>query len=82
MLESLNDWTSNLRNGNFTRVAYVDISKAFDSVCHSKLIYKLSKLSVSGNMLSVLTSFLHRRSQQVKVDGCLSSSVHINSGVI
>ena len=49
MLESLNDWTVNINNGNFTRVAYVDFSKAFDSVCHNKLLYKLSCAGIDGN---------------------------------
>ena len=32
LLQSLNDWTLSIRNGAYSRVAYVDFAKAFDSV--------------------------------------------------
>ena len=81
LLESLNDWTLTMRDGYYTRVAYIDFAKAFDSVCHSKLIYKLSMLGISGSLLALLTSYLDKRTQQVKIQNSLSKSVLINSGV-
>ena len=68
-------------DGYYTRVAYIDFAKAFDSVCHSKLIYKLSMLGISGSLLALLTSYLDKRTQQVKIQNSLSKSVLINSGV-
>src|SRR5579864_2585160 len=56
LLETLNHWTLAMRNGYFTRVAYIDFARAFDSVCHSKLIYKLSMLCISSSLLAVLVS--------------------------
>jgi len=38
LLESLSDWTLNIVNGRRQAVAYIDFAKAFDSVCHSKLL--------------------------------------------
>jgi len=32
--------------------AYIDYSKAFDTVCHSKLLAKLAALGTGGNLLS------------------------------
>ena len=58
MLESLNDWTINIKNGNYTRVAFVDLAKAFDTVCHSKLILKLSWFGISRPLLNILNEFL------------------------
>ena len=81
LLESLNHWTLTLKNCHYTRVAYIDFARAFDSVCHSKLIHKLSLLGISGSLLSVLTSYLSHRTQQVKIDGTLSKTVNITSGV-
>ena len=81
LLESLNDWTVNIRNGNFTRVAYVDFARAFDSICYAKLIFKLSKLGVSGSLLKIFESFLKDRSQKVVIDGISSNSVDMSSGV-
>ena len=41
LLESLNDWTISLGLSYSVAVAYIDFSRAFDSVCHSKLLLKL-----------------------------------------
>ena len=38
MLESLNDWSIAVENGKSQTVAYIDFAKAFDSVCHAKLL--------------------------------------------
>jgi len=77
IMETLNDWTLTMKDGYYTRVAYIDFARAFDSVCHSKLIYKLSCLGVGGSLLAVLTSYLDNRTQQVKIQNTLSKSVFI-----
>jgi len=41
LLDSLNDLTLAINNKQSVSGAYVDYSKAFDVVRHSKLIYKL-----------------------------------------
>jgi hypothetical protein len=81
MLESLNDWSINVRNGYYTRVALIDFAKAFDSVCHTKLLYKLSVLGINGPLLNVIKSFLSERSQRVKIQGAVSLPVKLISGV-
>ena len=40
-LESTYDWTISLNNRTPVDVLYIDFSKAFDSVVHSKLTHKL-----------------------------------------
>jgi hypothetical protein len=70
-----------MKDGYYTRVAYIDFARAFDSVCHSKLIYKLSSLGITGSLLAVLTSYLDNRTQQVRIQNTLSKSVLIKSGV-
>jgi len=42
LTETLNVWTFALDNKQSITAAYVDFSKAFDTVCHSKLVNKLS----------------------------------------
>lgn len=81
LLESLNDWTINIRNGSYTRVAFIDFAKAFASVCHSKLLYKLSCLGISGSLLNIIKSFLSCRAQKVVIQGTASEYVNISSGV-
>ena len=40
------------------RANFLDISKAFDKVWHEGLIFKLELIGISGNLLSLLKSFL------------------------
>lgn len=42
---------------------------------HKGLLAKLEQLGLSGNLLSLLTSYLHNRSLKVVVNGC-TSSIH------
>ena len=46
------------------RSVYLDISKAFDRVWHDRLIYKLKRCGVSGDLLSLIQSFLKNRKQR------------------
>jgi ribonuclease P/MRP protein subunit RPP40 len=81
LLESLNEWTINLKNGNCTRVAHIDFTRAFDSVCHSKLLLKLSKYGIKGNLLQIIESFLSDRSQRVAIENEFSNTADMISGV-
>ena len=49
--ESLNDWSLCVENGKRQQVAYIDFAKAFDSVCHNKLIAKLRMHGICGSLL-------------------------------
>ena len=82
LLESLNDWSLNIENGKCQKVAYIDFAKAFDSVCHSKLITKLRMYGIGGCLLQWISDFLTGRSQQTKVGDHLSYVVYIISGVV
>jgi hypothetical protein len=81
LIESLNDWTINIKNGNITRVAFIDFSRAFDTVCHKKLLYKLACYGVRGQLLNIIESFLYNRSQRVILNGQISETVCVSSGV-
>ena len=63
------------------RGVFLDISKAFDKVWHDGLIFKLKCNGVGGNMLSLLSSFLHDRFQRVVLNGQSSNWVKITAGV-
>ena len=62
-------------------IGILDFSKAFDKVPHLRLFHKLEHYGVVGNILNWLTSFLSGRSQQVAINGILSSSIVVTSGV-
>ncbi len=81
LLECLNNWTYNFDHHISTHVVYLDYSKCFDKVCHSKLLYKLSQYGITGSAYMWFKNFLANRVQTVKVNNSFSSQVHVLSGV-
>ena len=63
------------------RSVYLDISKAFDRVWHDGLIYKLRQTGVSGQLLSLIQSFLTDRMQRTVLNGKTSQRGKISAGV-
>ena len=47
----------------------LDMSKAFDSIWHEGLIYKLKTIGVSNNLLIPLQIFLGNRHQRILLNG-------------
>ena len=60
---------------------YLDFSKAFDSVDHSTLLSKIIHISFDEDFLKLINSFSSPRRQGVKLDGVLSESLPVTSGV-
>ena len=63
-------------------VGILDLSKAFDKVSHPRLLHKLNHYGIQGKMLNWLRAFLSDRTQQVIVNGSLSSHCNVTLGVI
>ena len=63
------------------RIVFGDISKAFDRVWHSGIIYKLKTCGITGSLNKWFASYLHNRKQQVVIDGCTSDQGLIEAGV-
>ena len=63
------------------RANFLDISKAFDKVWHEGLIFKLQNIGISGNLLSLLKSFLNNRFQRVVLNGQCSNWSSVLPGV-
>ena len=64
-----------------TDVIYLDLAKAFVSVPHKRLIYKLSKYGITGNLLHWISNFLSQRRQYVRVNLALSEGKSVINGV-
>ena len=64
-----------------TRAVALDISKAFDMVWHAGLLHKLKSYGISGQIFSLISSFLSNRQLQVVVDGKSSQEYPGNAGV-
>lgn len=70
-----------LDSGSQMDVIYTDFSKAFDSVDHNILSYKLEAIGFRGSMLSWLRSYLCDRTQRVRFQNALSNAFRASSGV-
>ena len=64
-----------------TDIVYLDFCKAFDSIPHTELLYKINQLGISGNVLEWFQSYLSCRRQSVLIDGIHSSMLPVTSGV-
>jgi len=75
------DWTIALHGRRPVDIVFLDYAKAFDSVVHKKLIYKLSCYGVCEMVLTWIKNFLSERVQSVKIgDLCFSPYRSVTSG--
>ena len=70
-----------IENNETVNVIYTDFEKAFDRVDHGILLKKLYQTGTRGKLLTLVQSYLSSRTQQVKVNGVLSASFSVKSGV-
>ena len=70
-----------LDNGLSIDSIYLDFMKAFDTVPHKRLIYKLRMNGLSPSMLRWIAGFLTGRNQQVCVNGSMSKWADVTSGI-
>lgn len=66
----LNDLYNNINNNKYTKLCYIDLKKAFDTVCHNTLYSKLESVGVTGEEIRWFKNYLLGRSQTVKANGC------------
>lgn len=81
LLLTLDDWTQTVDKGDSIHACYLDMSKAFDRVNHNVLMQKLEQHGIKGNLLAWLSDYLTDRSVQVRVDGAVSNTIAVTSGV-
>ena len=60
---------------------FIDLSKAFDTIDHKKLLFKLERYGIRGNAHKLLTSYLTNRKQYTSVLGEKSDELLIEYGV-
>jgi retron-type reverse transcriptase len=64
-----------------TGAIFLDVAKAFDTVWHDGLVYKLHTAGVSLAMVKLLNSFLEDRKFHAKIGNVLSTVREIEAGV-
>ena len=78
LIETVHDWMMPLDNKTQTDAILLDFAKAFDKVPHKRFLCKLTSY---GNTHNWITSFLSNRKQRVSVNGALSDTTDVTSGV-
>ena len=81
LLHHFDDIIESLSNGDDMDAIYLDYAKAFDKVDHQLLLSKLQLYGFHSKIIRWIESFLTNRSQQVIVDGYMSITAPIISGV-
>lgn len=81
LTEVIHDLASSLNNCSQTDMVLLDFSKAFDSVCHNKLIAKIEAFLGSSQFTCWIKDFLLSRKQFVFFESAKSKTVSVSSGV-
>ena len=62
LLKCTSDWSIALNHKTPVDVIHIDFARAFDSVVHAKLLYKLHNLFVPSKLISIIEFFITSRS--------------------
>ena len=81
ILDILTECYDNINSYDYTCIITLDLKKAFDTVNHSILLYKLEHYGIRGNCHQILSSYLRNRKQFVGISDSTSGMVRIEYGV-
>ena len=62
-------WKQSVENGLIVGVVFIDFQKAFDTVSHEILLYKLQAAGISGNLHALIMNYLKDRTQYAEING-------------
>lgn len=65
-----------------TVLAFLDLAKAFDTVNHKILLDKLWRIGIRGIPHQLIVNYLSNRSQRVKVNNSISTTLPVKVGVL
>ena len=78
---SVNHILNEIEQKNHVIGIFIDLSKAFDTISHEKLLHKLSFYGVRGICLSLINSYLSGRTQATKFQSVQSDQCNVEFGV-
>ena len=70
----MEDITEAIDSGKEVDVIYLDFCKGFYKVPHKRLLTKMQKYGIKGNILNCVKAFLSERQQRVIVNGSASQA--------
>ena len=77
----INSIQTGIRENKYALTVFYDFKKAFDTVDHNRLLFKLHKYGIRGPALELFRSYLHNRFQYVSIDDECSELNAIQYGV-
>ena len=77
----LDDIRREVDSGKLVGAVFIDLSKAFDTISHAKLLDKLSRYGINDGELEWFKDYLFSRKAVVSYNNCLSEVHEIYSGV-
>jgi hypothetical protein len=81
LLEVMDDWTSELDQGNTICSVYMDFMKAFDKVSHQLMIKKIEAYGNNDQITRWIQAFLTDRRQRVLHNDAASDWLPVRSGI-
>lgn len=81
-IELVNVVAKAIDDGNTASIVFMDLRKAFDIVDHQLLLTVLESFGIRGIANNLIKSFLHNRTQSVRINGCTSEPAPIKAGVV
>ena len=81
VLACIEDWRRSLDDDKLVGVAFIDLSKAFDSINHKLLLQKLESYGFGDREMRWFYSYLAGRKQRVVIEGSHSSWSNVTRGV-
>ena len=82
LIEFLNCTTKWHDEGKSFDIVYLDFRKAFNVVCHKRLMVKLEAIGIRDKLLRWIKDWISKRRQRVVVDGEYSEWVSVDSSVL
>ena len=81
LIETVNELAKSLNQKQQIDSILLDFSKAFDKICHRKLLLKLNHYGINRKVLNWIGDFLSKRTQRVVVRGVSYEPSSVSSGV-
>ena len=81
LLNLLKNWQKTLDRSGVLGTVLIDLSKAYDCLPHDLLIAKLSAYGFKDSATSLISDYLSKRYQRVKIESAFSSYLEILRGV-